>query len=109
MFDSSRINGGEPITFPLGVGEVIEGWDEGMIGLCTGDEATLVIPPEMGYADEVDRLFGRIPSYLATHRLSVYLQADCCPSMLVTVRTCRGSAMKSHLAQRYTLPLRYLW
>ena len=33
-----------------------------MIGLCTGDEATLVIPPEMGYADEVDRLFGRTPS-----------------------------------------------
>lgn len=48
QFDSSR-DRGEPIEFPLGVGYVIPGWDEGIAQLRVGDRAKLTIPPYMGY------------------------------------------------------------
>ncbi len=47
-FDSS-LDKGEPIAFPLGVGRVIKGWDEAIVRLRVGDQATLVIPPQLGY------------------------------------------------------------
>ncbi|HAD97705.1 MAG TPA: peptidylprolyl isomerase [Cryomorphaceae bacterium] len=45
--DSYRRN--QPITFQLGTGQVIPGWDEGIGLLQEGDEARLVIPPQLGY------------------------------------------------------------
>jgi len=47
-FDSSR-DRGSPFETKIGVGQVIKGWDAGLIGLCKGAKATLVIPPEEGY------------------------------------------------------------
>ncbi|MDX6694578.1 MAG: peptidyl-prolyl cis-trans isomerase [Blastocatellia bacterium] len=47
-FDSS-LDRNEPIEFPLGAGRVIKGWDEGIALLRVGDQATLVIPPQLGY------------------------------------------------------------
>lgn len=51
QFDSSR-DRGETFDFPIGQGQVIQGWDQGLLGLCTGAKATLVIPPELGYGEE---------------------------------------------------------
>ena len=47
-FDNS-FKRGEPIEFAVGVGQVIKGWDEGILLLEEGDEATLLIPPTLGY------------------------------------------------------------
>ena len=47
-FDASW-NGGQPFPFPLGGGQVIEGWDRGFVGMKQGGRRILTIPPELGY------------------------------------------------------------
>jgi peptidylprolyl isomerase len=47
-FDSSR-DRGEPFSFTLGRGQVIPGWDRGLVGMKTGGQRTLSIPPDEGY------------------------------------------------------------
>ncbi len=50
VFDSS-FERKDPIKFPVGVGRVIPGWDEGIMQLVVGDKATLVIPSYLGYGE----------------------------------------------------------
>lgn len=49
-FDSS-IPRGQPFSFTLGTGQVIKGWDQGLLGMCEGEKRKLSIPPDMGYGD----------------------------------------------------------
>jgi len=48
VFDSS-VERGEPISFPLGSGMVIKGWEEGIALMKVGDKKQLIIPSELGY------------------------------------------------------------
>lgn len=50
-FDSS-LDRDEPFKFQIGVGQVIKGWEEGILGMCVGEKRQLVVPPEMGYGDQ---------------------------------------------------------
>jgi FKBP-type peptidyl-prolyl cis-trans isomerase len=47
-FDSS-VDRGTPFKFIIGVGQVIAGWDEGVMGMRVGEKRTLIIPANLGY------------------------------------------------------------
>ena len=48
-FDSSLNPGRTPLRFTVGAGQVIKGWDEGLMGMKVGGKRKLTIPPELGY------------------------------------------------------------
>jgi peptidylprolyl isomerase len=56
-FDSSKKRG-TPLEFTVGAGQVITGWEQGLLGMRVGGERSLVIPPELAYGD---RGIGPIP------------------------------------------------
>jgi FKBP-type peptidyl-prolyl cis-trans isomerase len=47
-FDSS-LDRDEPISFPVGTGRVIKGWDEALVGMKKGEKRILIIPPDLAY------------------------------------------------------------
>ena len=51
-FDSSLNPGRSPFRFTVGGGQVIKGWDEGLIGMKVGGKRKLTIPPSMGYGNQ---------------------------------------------------------
>jgi FKBP-type peptidyl-prolyl cis-trans isomerase len=47
-FDSS-VDRGEPFAFVIGIGQVIKGWDDGVMAMKVGEKCRLIIPPHLGY------------------------------------------------------------
>ena len=50
-FDSS-IGRGQPFTFTLGQNSVIQGWEQGLLGMKPGEKRKLTIPPELAYGEQ---------------------------------------------------------
>ena len=48
----SSLTRNDPLTFKLGKGQVIKGWDRGVLGMCEGEQRKLKIPPSAGYGEK---------------------------------------------------------
>ena len=59
VFDASSMHGNTPFEFDVGAGNVIKGWDEGLLGMKVGGKRKLTVPSKMGYGEPGVR--GRIP------------------------------------------------
>lgn len=57
QFDSSY-DRGTPFEFKLGAGQVISGWDQGLLNMCIGEARRLTIPPNLAYGNAD---MGKIP------------------------------------------------
>ncbi|KAF1913959.1 hypothetical protein BDU57DRAFT_521076 [Ampelomyces quisqualis] len=57
-FDASY-NRGQPLSFTVGQGQVIKGWDQGLLDMCPGEKRKLTIQPEWAYGS---RATGPIPA-----------------------------------------------
>ena len=51
VFDTNQ-EAEEPLSFTLGAGRVIKGWDRGLAKTCPGEKVVMIIPPELGYGEQ---------------------------------------------------------
>lgn len=49
----------QPVRFLMGAGQVIKGWEEGVMGMCVGEKRRLIVPPSLGYGDQG---YGSVPA-----------------------------------------------
>lgn len=70
MFDSSW-KAGQPYQFPIGRGQVIQGWEEGLLLLNKGTKATLIVPPSLAYGAA-----GQPPTIPENATLIFYIELD---------------------------------
>ena len=61
VFDSSRFEGREPLTVALGQGQLIPGFENGLIGMTIGENKTVEIEPENAYGDVNPQLMSEVP------------------------------------------------
>ena len=60
-FDSSRVDGRDPLQFELGAGMVIPGFDAGVTGMQVGDQKTVNIPVDQAYGPRREELIVHVP------------------------------------------------
>mmetsp|Transcript_20301 Transcript_20301/g.34577 ORF Transcript_20301/g.34577 Transcript_20301/m.34577 type:complete len:112 (-) Transcript_20301:180-515(-) len=61
-FWSTKDPGQQPFSFIVGVGQVIKGWDEGVLGMSRGEIAKLTCTPDYGYGAEGFPAWGILPN-----------------------------------------------
>ncbi|MDD3159609.1 MAG: peptidylprolyl isomerase [Candidatus ainarchaeum sp.] len=70
IFDSS-VDRNQPITFVVGSGQMIEGFDEAVVGMKVGDKKTVIIPPEKAYGVESTNVYYVDSNMFDTNKLDV--------------------------------------
>jgi peptidylprolyl isomerase len=85
VFDSST--GGEPLVFTLGGGQVIEGFEQAVIGMNVGESKKITIPPDQAYGDRTDALVQTVA------REQVNLGVDPERGMEVSMQTADGTVI----------------
>jgi FK506-binding protein 2 len=85
-FDASY-NRGQPLSFTVGQGQVIKGWDQGLLDMCPGEKRKLTIQPDWAYGE---RGVGPIPansvlSMLSPHLLVILLTTIVFETELVSI------------------------
>jgi FKBP-type peptidyl-prolyl cis-trans isomerase 2 len=70
-FDSSLKEGREPLEFTIGNGELIPGFENGIIGLSPGDKKTIEIPASEAYGEYKDELLVTVPKTNAPEGVQV--------------------------------------
>ncbi|KAI0845469.1 hypothetical protein F5Y00DRAFT_246294 [Daldinia vernicosa] len=95
-FDASY-DRGTPFSFKLGGGQVIKGWDQGLLDMCIGEKRTLTVPPEYGYGN---RGIGPIPagSTLVFETELIGIKGVPKPESIVTKATSSASSAASEAA-----------
>jgi len=73
-FDASY-DRGQPFSFRLGGGQVIKGWDQGLLDMCIGEKRTLTVPPSYGYGE---RAIGPIPAGSTLGTSCFFFSFFCC-------------------------------
>ncbi|TVY34142.1 FK506-binding protein [Lachnellula occidentalis] len=87
-FDASY-DRGTPLSFVVGNGQVIKGWDDNLLGMCIGEKRTLTIPPAFGYGD---RAMGPIPAKSTLIFETELMGIDGVPSPVSIIEKPTGSA-----------------
>jgi peptidylprolyl isomerase len=59
VFDTSE--GGDPLEFEVGSGQIIEGFEKGVLGMEKGEEKSFTVPPEDAYGPHRKELVGKLP------------------------------------------------
>jgi FKBP-type peptidyl-prolyl cis-trans isomerase 2 len=85
VFDTNLENP-EPITYELGKGLVINGWERGLVGTCPGERLELTIPPELGYGAE-----GKLISISCNHK-----ELNASKNLLSTQKLIRNRFLRAH-------------
>lgn len=88
VFDSSE--GREPLAFEVGAGQVIEGFEEGVMGMEKGEKKELSLPPAKAYGPHRDDLVGKLP----TNQLG-----DLEPGSDIQIRTEEGEVVTAKVLQ----------
>ncbi|KAI8958064.1 hypothetical protein F5Y11DRAFT_337504 [Daldinia sp. FL1419] len=96
-FDASY-DRGTPFSFKLGGGQVIKGWDQGLLDMCIGEKRTLTVPPEYGYGN---RGVGPIPagSTLVFETELIGIKGVPKPESIVTKATSSASSAASEASE----------
>lgn len=64
VFDSTWADGAAPTSIMMGLGEVIEGWEQGLLEQSVGSQVLLVVPPDLAYGDTANPLAGETLVYV---------------------------------------------
>ncbi|KAF7330425.1 Peptidylprolyl isomerase [Mycena venus] len=104
-FDSS-LDRGSPLPLTLGVGQVIKGWDEGLVGMCVNEKRTLTIPSDMAYGS---RGFGSVIPANSALVFTVELVGLDSKALREAEQRTAARMRFCTTAQRYVSPFSFCW